>query len=176
MKTHISSFLALALLSLTGCAERGVYSQYAQAVNSGNSANALALTSYFETKSKLHAEVIKSLADTKNETAIVLYGILASQGDKEVIERFQTQKIEAPTTNADIGVEIARNTIPTLAKVGATAYIGGRVVDALKDSGATHINGDGNTITGNAGNAQTSALSPVTTTTTTTNHHHAPAE
>lgn len=168
------TLLGVSTLLLTGCAERGVYQQYAQAVNSGNSANALALTSYFETKSKLHAEVIKSLAETKNETAIVLYGIIASQGDEKVLANFQSQKIEAPTTNADIGVELARNTIPTLAKVGATAYIGGRVVDALKDSGATHIQGDGNTITGNTGDAQTSALSPVTTTTTTTTNH-APA-
>lgn len=174
MKNIIYCCLAASAL-LTGCAERGVYSQYAQAVNSGNSANALALTSYFETKSKLHAEVIQSLAATKNETAIVLYGILAAQGDKEIMEKFQSQKIEAPTTNADIGIEIARNTIPTLAKVGATAYIGGKVVGALKDSGATHVSGTGNTVTGNQGDANMKALSPETTTTTTTTNH-APAE
>ena len=173
----IHTFLLLgAIVASTGCAERGVYQQYAQAVNSGNSSNALMVASYFENKNKLHAEVIKSLAETKNETAIVLYGILAAQGDKEIMENLRAQKIEAPTTNADIGVEIARNTIPTLAKVGATAYIGGRVVDALKDSGATHINGDGNTITGNTGDAQTSALSPITTTTTTNTHHVHPVE
>lgn len=170
----LCALLGFSTLIMTGCAERGVYQQYAQAVNSGNSSNALMVASYFENKNKLHAEVVKSLAESKNETAIVLYGIIASQGDKELLAMMQSQKIEAPTTNADIGVALVNNIIPALAKYGAGAFLGAKMFDALKGTG-THISGDGNTITGNAGDATTSAMSPVTTTTTTTTNH-APAE
>lgn len=171
MKIRCMTLMLMGLaLVLTGCAEKNAFSNYANAVKDGNTAQAQALERFFETKASRDAEVVKSLAG--NETAAVLYGIMSSQQDKEILLAFRPQTIQAPTTNADIGLAVANKTIPTLGLYGATAFIGGKVVDALKGAGGVNMTGDGNTYTHNTGDTTIQSQSPTTTTTI----NEAPAE
>lgn len=129
----------LAAFLMFGCASGHEYTDYAQSIDSSNRSGQQALVAYFNKKSIDNQNIFKALGGSadpaqaqNNQMAIVLYTILSQQNDQEVLKHFVPKYVEKPTTNADIGLALSNNFLPTLVKYGVGAYLGGKVVDGLQ--------------------------------------------
>ena len=122
-----------------GCASGHEYGDYAKSVDSSNKSGQSALTAYFNKKSIDNQNIFKALGGSadpaqaqNNQMAIVLYTILSQQNDQDVLKHFIPHYAVKPTTNADIGMNLAGNFLPTLVRWGAGAWLGGKMIDGLQ--------------------------------------------
>lgn len=138
----IKNILTLLSISsfLFGCASGHEYSEYAQAIDSSNRSGQQTLTAYFNKKAVENQNIFKALTNdyvdpeksANNQMAIMLYTLLSQQQDEKILAQFTPKTPERPTTNADIGMNLAGNFLPTLVKWGAGAYLGGEIVNGLQ--------------------------------------------
>jgi hypothetical protein len=151
------ALLVIVAMVLMGCASGVEYTDYAQSIDSSNRSGQSALIAYFNKKSIDNQNIFKALGQSNdpaqaqnNQMAIVLYTILSQQNDEKVLQHFTPKYADKPTTNADIGVSLANNFLPTLVRWGAGAWLGGKVVDGLQTTST--VLGAGATLTNqNAG-------------------------
>ncbi|MCK5019167.1 MAG: hypothetical protein KAS32_19050 [Candidatus Peribacteraceae bacterium] len=121
---------------LTGCSATTEFSSYSTSINKSNETLGKVATAYFDKKAIDNAAVVQALSQGNgNETAIVLYTILSQQNDVKVLPMFQPQYVVKPTTGADVAKAVMTDTVPSLAKLGAGVYLGGKVIDGLSTAG-----------------------------------------
>jgi len=135
-----------------GCASGQEYNDYAQSIDSSNKSGQEVLVAYYNKKAIDNQNIFKALGGStdpqqaqNNQMAIVLYTILSQQNDEKILRYFTPKYADKPTTNADIGKSLADNFLPTLVKWGASAWLGGKVVDGL--SASTYALGAGASMT-----------------------------
>jgi hypothetical protein len=127
------------LLFLTSCA--GDYSEYTRSINQTNQTNAMVASSYFENQSKMNEAMMNKLAD--NETAAILYAILTNQSNKDTAESFKAISPIKPRTQNDVFSDVANNTVPTLVRWGAGAFIGKQFFDTMATANSIVVSGAG---------------------------------
>lgn len=150
MRTKSLIMCLLSLVILSGCAGAD-FSNYASSIDESNQAAKHMLTAYFDKRAADNAAVIKTLTSgspeqsSNGQMAVVLYTILSQQQDEKIMQQFVPKYIDKPVTNGDIGMAVANNTIPTMVRWGAGAWLGSEIVNGLSGttlvSGSTMLNG-----------------------------------
>lgn len=165
--------LCILLVSfLSGCAGAD-WGDYTQSVDTTNARSASMITAYLEKRAQNDQTIMASMLSggtpetrAANQMAVMMYGMLQNQQDRELLSTYAPKYVSKPTTNADIGMAVTTNLLPTIVKWGVGAYLGNELINGLQTTstvvgaGASYNQGTGSSVVNNQGTTGSGSYNP----------------